>query len=279
MNHLIILAGGASTRMKASSNANLTQSELAAANSGNKSLIVLKGETRPVLDHLIKNAVKANFTQIVIVTGEDQIPFLEYYEDATYNRDHLETTIVLAKQSIPIHRSKPWGTADALLQAMDQVEQLKCEPFAICNCDNLYSTKALNLLQQETTPNALIAYNREGLDFDESRIAKFAAMHLDSKKKLLDIVEKPALDTLDSYRDHAGELRVSMNLFKFNGPDIYEALLNCPENPERKEKELPTTLLNMITSGVLVKGIPLKEHVPDLTSKEDIGVFKRYLKG
>ena len=79
MNHLVILAGGGSTRMKASSNAKLAQSELAAANSGNKGLIILKGETRPVLDHLIKNAVKASFTQVVIVTGEDQTPFLEYY--------------------------------------------------------------------------------------------------------------------------------------------------------------------------------------------------------
>ena len=278
MNYLVILAGGASTRMKASSDSGLSKSELSAANSGNKGLIVLDGQTRPVLDYLIKNAVLAGFDTIVLVTGQEQQPFLEYYGDPLYNKNNLGAAVVLAKQAIPEHRSKPWGTADALLQAMDQVIELKTTCFAVCNCDNLYSQNALSLLQDETTPNALIAYDREGLEFVASRIAKFAAMQLDADNFVLDIVEKPKEDSLESYRDNSGSLRVSMNLFKFNGTEIYPALLNCPENALRAEKELPTALLNMIKSGASVKGIPLKEHVPDLTSKEDIAVFKKYLK-
>jgi glucose-1-phosphate adenylyltransferase len=277
MNYIVILAGGASTRMKASSDSGLSKSELSAANSGNKGLIILEGQTRPVLDYLIKNAVTAGFNIIVLVTGQDQQAFLEFYDDALYNKNNLGAAIVLAKQIIPAHRSKPWGTADALLQAMNQVVDLQTAQFAVCNCDNLYSQNALSLLQDEATPNALIAYDRVGLEFKASRIATFAAMHLDANNCVLDIVEKPKEETLESYRDNSGSLRVSMNLFKFNGTDIYPTLLNCPENALRGEKELPTALLNMIKSGTTVKGIPLKEHVPDLTSKEDIGVFKKYL--
>ena len=36
-----------------------------------------------------------------------------------------------------------------------------------------------------------------------------------------------------------------MNIFKFSG-EIFKFLENCPLNPIRKEKELPTAIMNMI---------------------------------
>lgn len=277
MKHLVILAGGASTRMKASSSAKLSQSQLAIANAGQKGLIVLEGDTRPMLDYLIKNAVQAGFEQIVLVTGENQGPFKAVYGNHDWNRKHLGVTITLAKQKIAAHREKPWGTADALLQAMEQIIALKSVRFVVCNCDNLYSIKALTLLKNTKADNALIAYDRDGLNFNQERISTFAAMLFSDDFELKEIVEKPAIDQLEQYRDSHGKLRVSMNIFKFYGPDIYPALLACEEHPIRKEKELPTALLDMVIKGTAVMGVPLAEHVPDLTSKEDIKIFKDHL--
>ena len=84
---------------------------------------------------------------------------------------------------------------------------------------------------------------------------------------------------MSSYKDEVGKYRVSMNIFKFDGNMIFEYLENCPVNEARNEKELPTALLNMIdVHPNSVIGIPLSEHVPDLTSKDDIQILKEYLK-
>ena len=66
-----------------------------------------------------------------------------------------------------------------------------------------------------------------------------------------------------------------MNIFKFSG-EIFKFLENCPLNPIRKEKELPTAIMNMINeSSSYMKGIPIAEHVPDLTSKSDISEINK----
>ena len=70
-----------------------------------------------------------------------------------------------------------------------------------------------------------------------------------------------------------------MNIFKFHGKDIYPYLVSCQEHPQRKEKELPTALMNMIhQGGIAIQGIPFKQHVPDLTTKEDIALFRTQLR-
>jgi glucose-1-phosphate adenylyltransferase len=64
----------------------------------------------------------------------------------------------------------------------------------------------------------------------------------------------------------------------FYGKMIYPFLINCPINPARNEKELPSAILNMIgeNPGSLLC-IPIKEHVPDLTEKNDIKKVSDYL--
>lgn len=279
MKTLIILAGGASTRMKSSAATDgLSVAEVKAANITSKCLIVLEGDDRPVLDYLIKNAVKAGFEHILLITGTANEDFKTLYGNKDWNRDNLGVKIDFAVQAIPQGRIKPHGTADAICQALQQYPELKQEAFAVCNSDNLYSVTALEALQQCTANNAFIAYDREGLVFPAEKIARFALCKLDIENRLVDIVEKPDLDKLESYRDAEGTLRVSMNIFKFHGANIFEPLKNCPEHPQRKEKELPTAIMNMIgRSTAEMQGIPLKEHVPDLTTKADIAEFKSKL--
>ena len=65
-----------------------------------------------------------------------------------------------------------------------------------------------------------------------------------------------------------------MNIFKLYGPSIYAFLENCPINPIRKEKELPTAVQRFIDvnkKGFLM--LPFSEHVPDLTSAQDIDLL------
>tara|TARA_B100001250_G_scaffold393261_1_gene395873 strand:- start:1071 stop:1397 length:327 start_codon:yes stop_codon:yes gene_type:complete len=94
---------------------------------------------------------------------------------------------------------------------------------------------------------------------------------------LLSIVEKPEPIKIRTYTDSFKKIRVSMNIFLFEGKHFFKYLKNCSPHPERDEKELPKALTDMINNGILVQGIPIAEHVPDLTSKKDITELENLL--
>jgi len=279
---LLILAAGASSRMKQQSIEldNLSQEELQQSNTRSKGLISIDNSGRPLLDYLLFNAKKAGYSTIYIITGVHNSLFKSFYGAQDNNNEYNGLTIHFAIQHIPNDRTKPLGTADAVYQALEQYPNLKSTSFTVCNSDNLYSIKALELVRLfKKSPNALLGYRRKALQFSEDKIARFAVMNYSTEGYLEAIIEKPTISSLEAFRDASGGLRVSMNIFKFEGALFYSYLKNCPMNDLRCEKELPTALLNMISdypNSTMV--IPISEHVPDLTSKEDINVMKTYVK-
>ncbi|MFH6992518.1 sugar phosphate nucleotidyltransferase [Flavobacterium sp. FlaQc-48] len=278
-NNLIILAGGASSRMKKEAvTANLSPEEITQANERSKGLIGVGSSGRPLLDYLLLNAQKAGYKNIYIIIGEQGGLFKEFYGNQNTNNNFHGLNISFAIQYIPDGRVKPFGTADALFQAVEQFPELNSQQYSVCNSDNLYSAAALLALRATNSPNAFIAYDRDALEFPSERISRFAIAKLDQNNQLLDILEKPSPEVLADYKDVEGKIRVSMNAFKFNGSTLYTHLKNCPVHPEREEKELPTVLLNSVKEHPnTTLGIPFSEHVPDLTAKEDIADVKRYL--
>lgn len=278
-NNLIILAGGASSRMKSTASIEgLSDKEISQANKISKSLISIDPNGRPLMDYLLFNAKKASYKNIYIVINENGELFKEFYGNSQQNNEFHGLNVSFAVQKIPEGRVKPFGTADALFQAVEQYPELNTQFYTVCNSDNLYSISVLKALRETNNPNAFISYNRDALQFSSERIARFALAKLDSDNYLLDIIEKPSIVESDHYKDKDGKLRVSMNIFKFDGNAIYSYLKNCPVHPERNEKELPTVLLNLLKDySKAVIGIPFSEHVPDLTAKEDITAIKLYI--
>lgn len=277
--NLVILAGGASSRMKKEAVLdNLSAEEIAQANERSKGLIGVGASGRPLLDYLLWNAKKAGYKNIYIIIGEQGELFKEFYGSQMKNNDFHGLNISFAIQYIPEGRVKPFGTADALFQAVEQYPELNSQFYSVCNSDNLYSAAALRALRETESPNAFISYDRDAMEFPQERISRFAIAKLDENNQLLDILEKPSEDVLEQYKDAEGKIRVSMNAFKFNGKTLYTHLQNCPVHPERDEKELPTVLLNSVKENPnTTVGIPFSEHVPDLTAKEDIADVKAYL--
>ena len=279
---LIILAGGMSSRMKknTSSDVRLSKREKTEANQRTKGLISIDASGRPLLDYILFNAKQAGLKEIYIVTGEENSLFKMYYGEKVKGNMYNGLTINYAIQYIPTHRVKPFGTADAVFQTLEQYPELQQSSFIVCNSDNLYSTNALELLvNSKGATNSLIAYDRDGLQFSKDRIAGFAILHFNDKGFLIDIIEKPSLNEMEQLRDDSGKQRVSMNIFKFDGTIFFKYVKDCPVNLERNEKELPTALMNMVKDNYeAVTGIALYEHVPDLTSKEDIPILKEQIK-
>ena len=269
---LIIMAGGASSRMKKSESNSLSEKMKEQANKRSKGLIELGG--KPFMDYLLLNAVGAGYKSIYIITGENSELFQSLYQN---NAQFSELHIQFATQYIPKEREKPFGTADALYQCIVQFPALKELNFSVCNSDNLYSVKVLKAIRTAKSNNTCVAYDIDHLDYPKERISRFAVIKFDNEYKLQDIIEKPKADKINQYVDVEGKIRVSMNLFSFSGKVFFNQLEKCPVHPIRNEKELPTAIMNMINETASMLGIPFAEYVPDLTSKEDVFKLEEYI--
>jgi glucose-1-phosphate adenylyltransferase len=276
---LVILAGGMSSRMKKSQETEgLSEEDVKQANTTNKGMIGIGKGGRPLMDYLLFNAYNAGLRNVIIVTGEDNDAIKNHYGKKDSDNDFHGLNISYAVQYIPEGRQKPYGTADALLHAFKAYPELKKSTIYVCNSDNLYSKEVFVKLRECGVPNALINYDRDSLKFPPERIAAFAVTNADSDNYLIGIIEKPPVEEVDQFKDSEGKIRVSMNIFRFSGEMIYPYILNCPVNPVRDEKELPTAILNMIKEHPKsFLCIPHSEHVPDLTEKKDIKIFREYL--
>ena len=271
---LLILAGGSSSRMKRSlESVKLSEDTKNIALKVHKSLIPLGKTEKPLLYYLLKNAKAAGYQKIYLITSPENEAFHDFIDSNV--SEYLPLNFVL--QYLPEGRKKPLGTADALAQAMAQYPELKSNSFTICNGDNLYSVKALSLLRENReAPHALISYSRSGLQFPDQRISKFAVMAIDKENYLENIIEKPEPQVLEKYRDVYGEIRVSMNVFSFDGASIDQYIRDCPIHPLRQEKELPEAVRNFVKDHPKqFITIPVSEHLPDLTAADDIEYFSK----
>ena len=232
-------------------------------------------EQKPLIFHLISNAVAAGYSDIYLITSPENHAFQEYIGKGKSNNTYAGAQVHFVIQDTPEDRVKPLGTADAVEQALNQYPELQNQTFTICNGDNLYSCDAFKKLRKERkTPNALISYARSALNYSDERLVSFAVMDIDSQGYLKALVEKPNPETIEKYRDHTGEIRVSMNIFSFFGKQLYPYLKNCPIHPERNEKELPEAirLLNEKEPNQ-IECFGVNENILDLTSADDIASF------
>lgn len=277
---LVILAGGISSRMKKPTNGNLEIDKklVADADLKTKSMIGVGKDYRPFLDYLLYNAREAGYREIVLVIGANDNSIKEYYGFKNIDNDFYGLKISYAVQPIPEGRTKPLGTADALYWGLVSKPEWKNDYFTVCNSDNLYSVKALSLMLNSKYLAALIDYDREALEFEKERIERFAVTKKSKNNFLVDIIEKPSPEIIESVKDANGFIGVSMNIFSLKYDIIFPFLENVPLHLERKEKELPEAIKMMANDyDNSVYCYSLAEHVPDLTSKNDIEQVKKYI--
>lgn len=100
------------------------------------------GET--IMDYSIYDAIRAGFGKVVFIIREEFAEnFKNIFEPKLKGRvdtDYVyqELTAFTGGRQIPADRTKPWGTAHAVLCARDAVK----EPFAVINADDFYGRDA-----------------------------------------------------------------------------------------------------------------------------------------
>ncbi|MCA6495500.1 MAG: nucleotidyltransferase [Chitinophagaceae bacterium] len=186
------------------------------------------GET--ILEYSIYDAIRAGFGKAVFIIREDFAePFKAMVEPKLKGR--IATDYVyqdLSKHigdfSIPAGRTKPWGTAHALLCCQGHLN----EPFAIINADDFYGrdafVKAHAFLTQQCNEqtHCIIGYGLNNTLSDNGTVSR-GLCTVNAAGLLTDIQERTSITRNDAgiivYQDAAGEhplpedSTVSMNFF------------------------------------------------------------------
>ena len=244
--NLVILAGGISSRMRKAGPADLEPGLTKDADVKSKAMIGLGASGRPFLEYLLFSAWKGGHRDVVIVVSERDDSIRSYYADPEHTARLAGLRITFAIQPIPSGRTKPLGTADALMHGLHARRDWRGQHVTVCNSDNLYSPRAFRAMLEEPSGCAMADYDRDALKFPRSRVEQFAVVVKDDKGAVLDIIEKPGAEDVKRAMDRNGRVGVSMNLWRFPYDRILPCLEEVPLHPVRQEKELPAAVLMML---------------------------------
>jgi dTDP-glucose pyrophosphorylase len=249
------------------------------------------GET--IMDYSIYDAMRAGFSKVVFIIRKDfEESFREIFEPklkgkiaTEYVFQSLESFI--GDHKVPAERTKPWGTAHAVLCCKDVVK----EPFAVINADDYYGQdsfkKAYEFLTNETnaTTQCIIGYELKRTLSENGSVSR-GVCDVDEKGNLVSINERTKIYRNEqgkiTYEDETGlhevseDSSVSMNFWGFSHEifDVTEKLFHefIEENIDNPKAEffIPIVADKYIKSGLgVIKVIPTQSQWFGVTYKED----------
>jgi NDP-sugar pyrophosphorylase family protein len=249
------------------------------------------GET--IMDYSIYDAIRAGFKKVVFIIREDFAePFKQMIEPKLQGK--IEIDYVFQKlesftegRQIPADRTKPWGTAHAVLCCKGKVN----ENFAVINADDFYGAdafqKAYDFLTGECNDRTycIVGYELKRTLSENGSVSR-GVCEVDQNHNLVSIAERTKIYRDEqgkiTYEDEAGkhevseESKVSMNFWGF-APNVFDVIENqfnkfLDENIENPKSEffIPIVADEFIRSGQgVIKVIPTSSNWFGVTYKED----------
>jgi choline kinase len=250
------------------------------------------GET--IMDYSIYDAIRAGFGKVVfIIRKEFADDFKDIFEPKL--KDRIKTAYVfqemdlyLQGHTVPEGRTKPWGTAHAILCAQEEVK----EPFAVINADDFYGQdgfkKACDFLNNGCADNlySIIGYELEKTLSDNGSVSR-GVCEVNKEGFLDSIVERTKIyrdDDAIYYEDDAGthtvssDKKVSMNFWCFApsvfklGERLFKRFLDKNINNPKSEFFIPLVgdhfindnhgRIKVIPTSALWFGVTYKEDAP-----------------
>ncbi|HAI85336.1 MAG TPA: nucleotidyltransferase [Chitinophagaceae bacterium] len=254
------------------------------------------GET--IMEYSIYDAIKAGFKKVVFIIRED---FAETFKSLVEPKlaGKIEIDYVFQKlesftegHQIPAERTKPWGTAHALLCCKGTVN----EPFAVINADDFYGRdafeKAANFLQNKVNDGtwAVIAYHLKNTLSENGSVSR-GVIDVSAAGDMAGINERTKVyGSAEAmfYEDETGEHAlpndsvVSMNMFCFANSFIslsenmfQNFLTNNIANP-KSEFFIPLVVDGFIKQGHgVVNVVPTEAKWFGVTYKEDAPIVQQ----
>ena len=248
------------------------------------------GET--IMDYSIYDAMRAGFTKVVFIIRKD---FAENFKNIMEPKlkGKIATDYVYQDMNsftgdykIPAERTKPWGTAHAVLCAKDAVK----EPFAVINADDFYGRdafeKAYAFLTKQVNEKlyCIIGYELAKTLSDNGTVSR-GVCQVDGNDNLISIAERTKIyqdgdkityEEGDKKFEVPFDSKVSMNFWGFD-PSVFaytqkifaEFLEEQGTNP-KAEFFIPIIGDKLIREGKgNIKVIPTSAQWFGVTYKED----------
>mgnify|MGYP001127516322 CR=1 FL=1 len=230
-----------------------------------------------MMDFSMYDAKRAGFEKVIfIIKKENEEDFktavgdrMAKYMDVSYAFQELSN--IPEGYEVPDGRTKPWGTAHAVLSCLEQVDG----PFAVINADDYYGVEAFKLIYDylETHPDddkyryAMVGYYLGNTVTDNGHVAR-GICTTNENGELASIVERTRIEKHDegiAFTEDDGvtwtslpeKTVVSMNMWGFTKSILCEIRDGFPafldkglkENPMKCEYFLPTVVSGLLETG------------------------------
>ncbi len=267
---------------------------------GLKQIDAMDSRGHSIMEYSVFDAVKAGFSAVTFVvnpaTGEQVKQAVKGLERHVEVKFALQSSALPEGFSAPILRTKPWGTAHAVLSCKDVVRQ----PFAVVNSDDFYGRHAYEKMFAHLSSAA------DGARYDWAMVGYRLINTLTDKggvtRGLCDVSSAGVLNSVvecqNIYRrgdsvvtEKDGVIRtlapsslISMNMWGFT-PSVFGEFEEqfcrfireeLPADPLKKEFFLPTAVGNAIRSGKAeVKVLQTEDNWYGVTYAEDKAAVMR----
>jgi choline kinase len=255
-----------------------------------------------IIEYSIYDALKAGFGKVVFVIKEE---LLESFKDSIGRKVEglVETAYVFQKvdivpagYSVPIERTKPWGTAHAIMCCKNHVNT----PFLVINADDFYGASTFKLIHdylvnledsKEFYQYSMVGFKLENTLTDHGHVAR-GVCEVDSSGYLTSIKERTQIQRFEDGAKYTedGEhwvaipegSTVSMNTWGLT-PIIFEELekkfpIFLEENKNnilKAEYLLPCLIDSLIAEDkAKVEVLTSEEQWYGVTYKEDKAIVK-----
>ena len=256
-----------------------------------------------IMEYSIYDAIKAGFSKVVfIIKKEIEDTFravigkkIEGFVDVEYVYQSIDN--VPQGFSVPMGRTKPWGTGHAVLSAKGAVKT----PFAVINADDFYGANTYKLLNSFLSSNrdldnkykyCMVGFVIENTLTENGYVAR-GVCNVDKVGNLIDIHERTKIMKFGDETKYTEDDKswivipqgciVSMNTWGFNQSVFNELeekfpifLKDSKENILKAEYFLPTVVDGLIKAGNTdVRVLSTLDKWYGVTYQEDKPVVKK----
>ena len=210
--------------------------------------------TRPVIDYVVQDLLKAGIKEIYFVVGEQSTQLESYYRSNIQLNDYLRRKgkhdmlpLIAPLQGVSLHfitqpstggygTSVPVGMASEFIDDDESALVIMGDQFFYRTDDGSNAADLIRVVEDAGVSAGLL-----GVPVPDEDVSKYGIIEKDADNNFVRIVEKPALENAPSNLNNAS--------FYIFPKAIFELARTLPANPDRGEYEITDAINAYVGSG------------------------------
>lgn len=256
---------------------------------GLKQLTPVGPSGEAIMDYTIFDAMRSGFDEVILVIRRETEDMIRAHGDSGFGK-HIKVQYVFQELDgipdgfdPPLHRTKPWGTTQAVLTAAPLITG----PFAVANADDYYGAPAIKVLgdflAMPKPTWAMVGFAVADTLPAKGAVSRGLVQAINGYLETIDEVhtvrrhpEGAVWDAPDGPRVIPGSTLVSMNLWGFGGKvleDLEQGFRRFLGSRPATDQEcyLPMVVGEAVAEGTArVAVLPAASHWCGITSAADL---------